>query len=91
VVRPGLGAGLGFGTPAPVNPPLSADQISAKGLLVMGRFAVERMFGPIIGIGAEIDGGYHYLLGGTAVVNSRDHSSGWQLAGFGTLAFHLGG
>lgn len=88
VVRPGLGIGLGFGTPAPVMPPLSAAQISAKGLLVMGRFAVERMFGPIVGVGAEIDGGYHYLTGG--VLNGHDNSSGWQMAGFGTLAFHFG-
>src|SRR5262249_22171555 len=28
IFRPGLNGGFGFGTPAPVKPPLSADQIS---------------------------------------------------------------
>ena len=90
VLRPGLSVGFGFGTPAPVNPPLSADQISAKGIMVLGRFAVERMFGPVVGVGAEIQGGYHYFLGKSGVANGNDHSSGWQLAGFGTLSFHFG-
>ena len=90
VVRPGLVAGVGFGTPAPVSPPLSADQISGKGLMVLGRFAVERMFGPIFGLGAEVQGGYHYFLGASGLATGNDRSSGWQLAGFGTLAFHFG-
>jgi len=34
VLRPSLAAGFGFGTPGPAHAPLSADQISAKGLLV---------------------------------------------------------
>lgn len=89
VVRPGLAAGFAFGTLVPVKPPLTNDQLAGKGLLVMGRFAVERMFGRVIGVGGEIQGGYHYLFGKSGVVNA-EHSSGWQMAGFGTLAFHLG-
>src|SRR6187549_3748578 len=70
VLRPGLAAGLGFGTPAPIHGgQLTADQISAKGLIVMGRCGVERFFGPVIGLEAHIEGGYHYLIGGEGVVN----------------------
>ncbi len=91
VVRPGLAAGFGLGTLVPVKPPLTNDQLAGKGLLIMGRFAVERMFGPVIGIGAEIQGGYHYLFGANAEINGQqDSSSGWQMGGFGTLAIHLG-
>jgi hypothetical protein len=90
VIRPALVGGLVFGTPAPVSPPLTGDQISAKGVLGMGRLAVEWMFGPIFGLGVEAEGGYHYLIGASGVVNGPDHSSGWQMAGFGTAAFHLG-
>jgi hypothetical protein len=89
VVRPGLAVGFGFGTLGPVDPPLDAAQISAKGLLVNGRFAVERMFGPVLGLGAEVQGGYHYFFGG--VINEANtHSEGWQLVGLGTVSAHFG-
>ena len=93
VLRPGVAAGLGFGTPAPVHGALSADQISAKGLIVMGRCGVERFFGPFVGLEAHIEGGYHYLLGGEGIVNgtsASDHSQGWQLGAFGGVVLHLG-
>jgi hypothetical protein len=90
VIRPGLAAGLVFGTLLPVKAPLSNDQLAGKGLLTMARFGVERMFGPILGVGAEVEGGYHYLLGASGAANGNDYSSGWQLGGFATLAFHLG-
>ncbi|MES1165028.1 MAG: hypothetical protein ABUR63_04680 [Verrucomicrobiota bacterium] len=90
VVRPGLAAGFAFGTLQTVKPPLTNDQLAGKGLLVVGRFAVERMFGPILGVGGEVQGGYHYLFGATGLVNGNDHSSGWQVAALGTVAFHLG-
>jgi hypothetical protein len=93
VLRPGVAAGFGFGTPAPVHGALSADQISAKGLIVMGRCGVERFFGPFVGLEAHIEGGYHYLLGGEGVVNgasASDHSQGWQLGAFGGVVLHLG-
>jgi hypothetical protein len=90
VVRPGLAAGICFGTLVPVKPPLTNDQLAGKGLLFVGRFAIERMFGPILGLGAEVDGGYHYLLGASGLANGQDHSGGWQVAGFGTLAVHFG-
>jgi hypothetical protein len=91
VVRPGVAVGFGFGTPLPVNLPLNNDQISGKGLLVVGRFGIERMFGPVVGLGAEVQGGYHYFFGADATVNDqKDHSSGWQIAGFGMLSVHFG-
>jgi hypothetical protein len=90
VIRPGLAGGFVFGTSGPVDPPLTNDQLAGKGFLVVGRFAVERMFGPIFGLGGEVQGGYHYLFGANAVVNGKDHSSGWQTGVFATAAFHLG-
>ena len=89
VLRPGFAAGVGIGTPSPVDLPLSNDQLSAKGLLATAHCGVERMFGRVLGVGGEIEGGYHYLLGPSGVVN-RDRSSGWQLAAFATLSAHLG-
>jgi hypothetical protein len=91
VIRPGLAGGLGFGTLVPVKPPLTNDQLAAKGILVVGRFAVERMFGPIVGVGGEVQGGYHYFFGAhTPINNGKDHSSGWQVGAFATLAVHFG-
>jgi hypothetical protein len=91
LLRPGIGVGFGFGTPLPVDLPLSNDQISGKGLLVVGRFQVERMFGPVFGLGVEAQGGYHYFFGADATVNDqKSHSSGWQIAAFGMLTFHFG-
>ena len=90
VVRPGLAAGLAFGTDQPVDPPLDNAQLASKGLLVIGRFGVERMFGPILGVGGELQGGYHYMFGAHSAVNSKDHSDGWQGSLFGTVSFHLG-
>ncbi|MEP6653837.1 MAG: hypothetical protein ABJA82_10780 [Myxococcales bacterium] len=90
VIRPAVAAGLCFGTLVPVDPPLTNDQLAGKGLLVVGRFAVERMFGQILGVGGEVQAGYHYLVGASGLVNGQDHSSGWQMGIFGTLAFHLG-
>jgi hypothetical protein len=93
VLRPGVAAGFGFGTPGPAHAPLSADQISAKGLLVMGRLGVERFFGPVLGLAAQVEGGYHYFLGGAGLINGSavsDHSEGWQLGAFGSIILHLG-
>jgi len=90
VVRPGLAAGFAFGTLVPVDPPLTNAQLAGKGFLVVGRFGVERMFGPFLGLGGEIQGGYHYMFDAQAPVNGKDHSGGWQAALVGTASFHLG-
>jgi hypothetical protein len=90
VLRPGIAAGFGFGTPGPVNPPLSNDQISDKGIVTEARLEYEYFLSPFLAVGAKGLFGYHYFLGGTAINTSEGHSSGYQLAGFGTLTFHLG-
>jgi hypothetical protein len=58
--------------------------------LITARFAVERMFGPIVGVGGEVQGGYHYFFGANSPINGKDHSGGWQVGAFGTLAVHFG-
>jgi hypothetical protein len=93
VLRPGVAAGLGFGTPAPVNPPLSADQISGKGFLANARFGAEYFVQPWFGLEAHVEGGYHYFVGGEGVLNGpavQDHSSGGQFGLFGSAVLHLG-
>jgi len=93
VLRPGATAGLGFGTPAPVNPPLSADQISGKGFLANARFGAEYFVQPWFGLEAHVEGGYHYFIGGEGVLNGaavQDHSSGGQFGLFGGAVLHLG-
>lgn len=90
VVRPGLAAGFAFGTLVPVDPPLTNSQLAGKGFLVVGRFGVERMFGPILGLGGELQGGYHYMFDANQPVNGKSHSDGWQAALVGTCSFHLG-
>jgi hypothetical protein len=91
VLRPGLGAGFALGTPAPVHLPIDNAQLSAKGFLVEGSCGVERLFGPYFGIGATLEGGYHYLFGQSATLNSgSDRSQGWQLAIFTTFTGHFG-
>jgi hypothetical protein len=90
IFRPGLNGGFGFGTPAPVKPPLSADQISDKGLVSNLRLGLEYNIFDALAIGVEGDAGYHYFLGGQVVNDAQSHSSGIQAAGLATLTFHLG-
>lgn len=93
VLRPAVAAGFGFGTPGPAHAPLSADQISAKGLLVVAKLGVERFFGPVFGLAVHAEGGYHYFIGGSGLINgtaASDHSSGWQMGLFGSAVLHLG-
>jgi hypothetical protein len=90
VLRPGIAAGFGFGTPGPVNPPLSNDQISDKGIVTEARLEYEYFLSPFLALGAKGLVGYHYFLGGAAINASEGHSQGYSLAGFGTLTFHIG-
>jgi hypothetical protein len=90
IIRPGLVGGFGLGTPGPVHPPLSNDQISDKGVVSQAEIAWEYFLNPFVAVGLEGDAGYHYFLGGQVVTNNADHSSGYHLIGLGTLTFHLG-
>jgi hypothetical protein len=90
ILRPGINGGFGFGTPGPVKPPLSNDQISNKGFVTHLKVGLEHFLHPLVGIGVEGWFGYHYFLGGSVVNDSKSYSSGYHLLGLGTLTFHLG-
>ena len=94
VLRPILNLGVAVGTPEPVKPPLDNAQISDKGLVSYMGLQYEHFLNEFMGVGAEADFGYHYFIGGeksTLMMSSlQAHSSGYQLAGFATLTFHLG-
>jgi hypothetical protein len=92
VLEPEIAGGFGFGTPGPVSPPLNDSQVSAKGLVVNATVGYEYFFNPFIAVGAKGTFGYHYFFDGDVVNSSnvQGHSSGYQVAGLGTLTFHLG-
>ena len=90
IIRPGLAAGFGFGTPGPVDPPLNDAQVSDKGVVTHLRVAYEYFLNPFMGVGFSALGGYHYFFGGQVVTMSQDHSAGYHFAGLGTFTFHLG-
>ncbi len=92
VLEPEIAGGFGFGTPGPVNPPLNDSQVSAKGVVANASIGYEYYFNPFIAVGAKGTFGYHYFFDGDVVNSSsaQDHSSGYQVAGLGTLTFHLG-
>jgi hypothetical protein len=90
VFRPGFQGGFGFGTAGPVNLPLDNKQVSDKGFVSYATIAYEFFLNPFIGVGGQAQFGWHYFLGGQVVTNSEDHSTGYHLAGYATLTFHLG-
>lgn len=91
VLRPRISAGFALGTEHPVTPPLHNDDVSHKGVVAQGEVALEKYLNPFLSVGAQLDLGVHYLLGGTLVVNdSRNWSSGVQLLGMLTATAHLG-
>ncbi len=90
VLKPKLEVGFGFGTPGPVTPPLTDDQISDKGVVAEAVLGYEYYVDPFVAIGAEATFGWHYLFGGDVVNSSRGHSNGYHLIGLGTVTFHLG-
>ena len=92
VLEPEIAGGFGFGTPGPVSPPLNDSQVSAKGVVANATVGYEYYFNPFIAIGAKGTFGYHYFFNHDLVNSSsvQDHSSGYHVAGLGTLTFHLG-
>jgi hypothetical protein len=90
LLRPGAGAGVGFGTPGPVRPPLSNDQISDKGFITQGKLALEYNPNVLLGFGVEGAFGYHYFVGAQAANNVSTHSAGYQMTLLGTATLHLG-
>jgi len=90
VLKPEIAGGFGFGTPGPVNPPLTDSQVSAKGAVVNGTVGYEYYLNPFMAIGAQGTFGYHYFFGGDEVNGVSGHSSGYHLMGLATFRFHLG-
>jgi hypothetical protein len=92
VIRPILSAGAAIGTPEPVNPPLDNSQISDKGFVSYFGVGYEFFINEFMGVGAQVDYGYHYFFGGekTMLSPTQTHSAGYQLDGWATLTFHLG-
>lgn len=96
LLRPGINAGFGFGTPKPVTPPLDSAQISHKGLVTQLQLGLEYFLNPYIGVGAQLIGGYHYFFGGTIKLTeegnaaNKNFSSGTHLYALVTIMFHLG-
>jgi hypothetical protein len=89
-VRPAIQGGFGFGTAGPVDPPLDNKQVSDKGFVSYATVAYEFFLNPFIGVGAQGQFGWHYFLGGQVANDSKAHSTGYHLAGYATLTFHLG-
>ena len=92
IVRPILNFGFGAGTPEPVHPPLDNAQISDKGLVSYVGGNYEFFLNEFMGVGAQVDYGYHYFTGSgkSMLAANQSHSAGDQLDAFATLTFHLG-
>jgi hypothetical protein len=91
ILHMGVAAGGALGTGAPVTLPVTNDQLADKGFVSRFRIGYEYFLNQFMGIGAELDLGYHYFLGGQAVaVNAADHSSGYHGMLLANFTFHLG-
>ena len=90
IVHTGIEAGFVLGTNAPAMLPVTNDQLADKGFTSRVRVAYEYFLNPFMGVGPQLDFGYHYLLGGSAVNETQDHSSGYHIVGLANFTFHLG-
>jgi hypothetical protein len=90
VLHTGIVAGVALGTGAPVSLPVTNDQLADKGFVARYRFGYEYFLNPFMGVGGQLNFGYHYFLGGQAINNTADHSAGYQGSLLGTFTFHLG-
>jgi hypothetical protein len=90
MLHTGIAGGVALGTGAPVSLPVTNDQLADKGFVARYRFAYEFFLNPFMGVGGEVDFGWHYFLGGQAVNNAAAHSTGYQGMLLGNFTFHLG-
>ena len=90
IMHIGLEGGFVLGTNAPAMLPVTNDQLADKGISSRFRVGYEYLLNDFMGVGGSADFGYHYLLGGEAVNNTADHSSGYHLIGVASFIFHLG-
>ncbi len=76
--------GFGLGTGRQVDPPLSNDEITDKGAVVHGRFALGKHLNKLFDIGVALDGSYGYFLKNgvdMAANNTNNHYRGIQFEG----------
>ena len=90
VLHTGIVGGVALGTGAPVSLPVTNDQLADKGFIARYRFAYEFFLNPFMGVGGEVNFGWHYFLGGQAVNNAAAHSTGYQGMLLANFTFHLG-
>jgi len=89
VLHTGIVGGVALGTGATVSFPINNEQVADKGLVTRFRFGYEFFLNPFMGVGGQLDLGYHYFLAGQPI-NGMDHASGFHIIGLGNLTFHLG-
>jgi hypothetical protein len=89
VLHTGIVAGVALGTGATVSFPIDNEQIADKGIVSRFRFGYEYFLNPFVGVGGQLDLGYHYFLAGQPI-NGMDHASGFHIIGLGNLTFHIG-
>jgi len=90
IIHAGFAGGVVLGTNAPANFPVTNDQLADKGVVGRTRVGYEFFLNEFMGIGAQLDFGYHYLLGGQAINMTEDHSAGYHFIGLANFTFHLG-
>jgi hypothetical protein len=90
IIHTGIVGGVALGTGAPVSFPVTNSQLADKGFVTRYRIAYEFFLNPFMGVGGQLDFGWHYFLGGQAVNNSADHSKGFHGMLLGHFTFHLG-
>jgi len=83
-------AGAALGTGAPVSLPITNDQLADKGFVSRFGIGYEYYLNDFMAVGAQGFFGYHYFLGGQAINNTADHSSGYHLIGLADFTFHFG-
>ena len=71
--------------------PVTNEQLAGKGFRRATGSRYEYFLNPFMGVGGEVQFGYHYLVGASGTVNnSADHSSGYHIMALGSFIFHLG-
>jgi hypothetical protein len=92
IIRPIVNGGFAVGTPAAISLPLDDAQISQKGFISNFGANYEFFVNPFMGVGAQVDYGWHYFVGGgkSPFTGGQNHSAGYHFTGFAHLTFHLG-
>jgi hypothetical protein len=89
VIRPVINAGFQINTPSTVHLPIDDAQLYQKGFTSNFGGVYEFFVNEFIGVGAQVDYGWHYFLAGGKATSSA-HSPGYHFDGFANVMFHLG-